>query len=104
MFLIACVILLGPWAGSWEAASDAKVAARLSDLAQKSETLLAVAARIAALADEVACVPSSEHSSRKVSIAVAAAAAELCRHLAMIAGISGRLLPCGALANCHHCS
>lgn len=85
MPVIACVVLSGPWAGSWEAASDAKAAARLSDLAQKSKTLVAVAARTAACADEVAFVPSSEHSSRKVSIAVAAAAAEVCRHLARTA-------------------
>lgn len=52
---------------------------------QSSATLVAVAATIAALVNKVACAPISEHSSRKVSIAFAAAAAELCRHLAMTA-------------------
>jgi hypothetical protein len=106
MVLIACMVSSGPWAGSWEAASDAKAAARLSDLAQKSETRAAVAAMIAALVDELACVPSAEHLARKMSIAVAAAAAERCRHRAMIAWTAGRL-PCDALVKAlvmHVCS
>ncbi|PZS21267.1 MAG: hypothetical protein DLM61_28250 [Pseudonocardiales bacterium] len=98
MFLITWMVLSGPRAGSKAAASEAKAAAALSDLVQKSETLVAVAATSAAWVNELACAPISEHSWRKVSIAVAAAAAEVRRHLAMIAWISGRLLPCDALA------
>src|SRR5947209_20380951 len=98
MFLIAWVVLSGPWAGSRAATSEAKAAAELSDLAQKSQILLAIAETIAAVANDLVCVAILEHSWRKVSVAVAAAAAAACRHLAMTAWTSGKLVPCGALA------
>src|SRR5947209_2481658 len=98
MLLIAWMVLSGPRAESSAAASDARAAALLSDLAQKSETLRAVAARIAASPNDVAGLPMWEHLSRKMLIADAAAAADVCRHLAMIAWVSGRRWPCDALA------
>jgi hypothetical protein len=76
MLLIACVVLSRPWLGSTAAASDTKADAELSELVQKAETLLAVAATIAALSKEWPRVPISEHSWRKASMAVTAAAAE----------------------------
>jgi hypothetical protein len=65
-----------------------------SDVAQKPETLVAVAAAIAAWAKEVARLPISKHSWRKVLIAAAARAAEACRHLAMM-GSSRDTCNCG---------
>jgi len=52
---------------------------------------------MAALANELACPPRTEHSERKVSIAVVAAAAAVCRHRAMTAWTSGMLVPREAL-------
>jgi hypothetical protein len=79
------------------AASDTRADAELSELAQKIDTLLAVAAVIAAVSIELARALISEHSWRKASTAVAAAAAEDCRHLAMTAWASVKLLVSNAL-------
>ena len=61
MLLIAWVVLSGPWAGSRAAISEAKAAALLPDLAQKSQMFLAVAEMIAAVVNELVWVVISEH-------------------------------------------